>query len=590
MAVPSYNIAAGETSEAAKSRRKIAESLLEQGTQSGPIRHWAQGLERIAKAMMGGYELGQLEKAEKEREAKAVDLVRQHPALHGGATSAVSPGVQRIASALSNAPSASGKIYSNDEPSPLDPPGGADRDMAIRTVIAEAGNQPQVGREAVARVMMNRAVSGQFGGDTLPGVIQKPNQFEPWNTPQGRARMAAIDPNSPAYIQAGEAVDKAYSGAPDPTRGATHFYAPKAQAALGRRPPSWDNGTGVDIADHRFFGGAGTPPVLAGASPTDLSASRAGAGSYVSGPDGNLIQVPPGADPAAVRAGAGQPQAAAPAPVQVAQAPAAQQAGQQIAPEMRDYINKLITNPQTRAYGVSLLAQHTTPKEQPNEVREYEYGLRNPDFARRQVELKQASRPQVTVDQRGESEFTKEAGKLSAKKYADMADDALGARQMISDLETLRTLGAQIGTGKAAQTMAALGPYAQSLGIEMKGLDEAQAYESIVQRVAPNLRVKGSGAQSDYELRNFLKALPSLGNTPGGNEISSRVLEGLFQNKIAAADIANRALNGELTRSEAEKQLRDLPDPMSGYREFIKRTKPEAAQNIKSLRNKYGLE
>jgi spore germination cell wall hydrolase CwlJ-like protein len=317
MAIASFNITPGETSEAAKSRRKIAESLLEQGMQSGPVRHWAVGLERIAKAMLGGYELGQIERAEKAKEAAAVDLVRQHPALQGGATSAVSPGIQRIASALA-APSTSGKVYSNDEPSPLDPPSGDDRDMLARTVLAEAGNQGPVGMQAVANVSRNRAVSGQFGGDTLPGVIQKPNQFEPWNTAQGRARMAAIDPNSPQYQQATQAIDRAYTG-DDPTRGATHFYAPKAQAAMGRPAPAWDNGRGVDIGDHRFFGGAGGPPVMAGASPSDVSAQQ-------------RQQQQPAAAPGT-------------------------SGGMQ--PAMRDYINRLIANPSTRGYGVQLLQEHT---------------------------------------------------------------------------------------------------------------------------------------------------------------------------------------------------------------------------------------
>jgi len=148
-----------------------------------------------------------------------------------------------------------GRVYSNDEPSPLDPPSGRDRDLAIRTMLAEAGSQGPEGLQAVGSVIRNRAVAGNYGGDTPTGVVTARNQFEPWNTPQGRQRMGGYDPNGPAYTQASQALERAYAGE-DPTRGATHFYAPKAQAALGRRPPSWDNGRGEDIGDHRFFGGA----------------------------------------------------------------------------------------------------------------------------------------------------------------------------------------------------------------------------------------------------------------------------------------------------------------------------------------------
>lgn len=313
MTIPSFNIPAGET-EAAKSRRQIAQALMMQGMESGPVRHWAQGLERIAKAMVGGWELGQLDKEAKAREQTAVDTIKSHPALSGGGTA---PGIQRVASALANAPSVAGKVYENDEPSPLDPPSGADRDMLARTVLAEAGNQGAVGMQAVASVAKNRAVHGGFGGDQLPGVLQKPYQFEPHNTPEGRARMAAINPNSPQYQQATAAIDRAYAG-DDPTRGATHFYAPKAQAAMGRPAPAWDNGRGVDIGDHRFFGGAGGPHVTAGMSPSDVSAQR---------------QQPQ------------QPQQGA------------------LPPQVRDYINRLISNPVTRGYGAALLHEYTKPKD-----------------------------------------------------------------------------------------------------------------------------------------------------------------------------------------------------------------------------------
>ncbi len=82
--------------------------------------------------------------------------------------------------------------------------------------------------------------------------------------------------------------------------------------------------------------------------------------------------------------------------------------------------------------------------------------------------------------------------------------------------------------------------------------------------------MKGSGAQSDLELKNFLKSLPSLGNTPEGNAMAATTLKGLQENKVLAAEIASKALNGEITRPEADKQLRNLPDPMTNFREFMK--------------------
>ena len=173
------------------------------------------------------------------------------------------------------------RVYSPFELSPLDPPyadfpGRArDRDDAIRTILSEAGNQGGTGMQAVGNVIRNRAIAGGFGGDNPSDVVRKPYQFEPWNTEEGRAKMAGYDPNSPEYQAAGAALDKAYTG-DDPTKGATHFYAPKAQAALGRPAPSWDNGTGKDIGDHRFFGGIPGP---GDSGATELTAQRRGIGA-----------------------------------------------------------------------------------------------------------------------------------------------------------------------------------------------------------------------------------------------------------------------------------------------------------------------
>jgi hypothetical protein len=196
----------------------------------------------------------------------------------------------------------------------------------------------------------------------------------------------------------------------------------------------------------------------------------------------------------------------------------------------------------------------------------------------------------VNIDQRGEGAFTTKASEIQAKRFGEIAEGGTNARQMLSDLETLRTLSAQINTGKGAQVMAMLGPYAQALGVNVTGLNEMQAFEAITSRLAPNLRVPGTGAQSDFELRSFLKSMPSLGNLPGGNELITSTLQGLFQNRLRAAQIASMALNRQISPADADKMISELPDPMAGYREFIKRSNPAAAQKMNDLRKRYRLE
>lgn len=124
-----------------------------------------------------------------------------------------------------------------------------DEDLAVRTVIGEAKHEGQRGWNAVAGVIRNRADKAK---QTLKDVVLAPHQFEPWGS--RKKELEAIDRNSSTYQRVAQSVLPILRGeAPDPTGGATHFYSPGGQASLGRSKPSWDNGSGFDIGNHRFF-------------------------------------------------------------------------------------------------------------------------------------------------------------------------------------------------------------------------------------------------------------------------------------------------------------------------------------------------
>ncbi len=157
-----------------------------------------------------------------------------------------------------------------------------DYDAMVRTVIGEAGGEPDVGKVAVAHTILNRVASGQYP-NTVTGVVTQPNQFEAVETkgPQ----LAAIPTDDPRYQSAARAVDMAISGkAPDPTGGALNFYAPQLQADDGRAPPTWANRPSVQIGRHVFSGGTvgQTPRSVA---PPAVGGTPAGNGSDVSADD-----------------------------------------------------------------------------------------------------------------------------------------------------------------------------------------------------------------------------------------------------------------------------------------------------------------
>jgi muramidase (phage lysozyme) len=482
------------------------------------------------------------------------------PQSAGAAPAAAAPRPSGSAEITSPQTAPAKDVYAADEQSPLDPVPGAITPNMSRVLAAlqpgESGGKPNV----------------MYGGKTFDDYSQHPNQPQP--------------------ITSGPNAGKTSTAA-----GTYQLIKPtwdKAQQALGLQDfsPQNQNAAAAYTASADFEKRTGIPleraMTEAGNDPQKLQViARALAPTWTSLP-GGIEQNSGGqqfADIAAQRpvsdvsAQQRQPQAAA---------PSAQPNMGAILPGM---LNNKYTAPIAQGVIQQGIQQQFTPKGT-DDTKEYEYAQRQGfkgtlfDFI---TKKKQAGAIQnsVLIDQKGEGAFSTEAGKLQAKRFNDLAEDAPAATQMQSDIAMLRDLGTKIETGKGAEVRAAIGPYAQALGIDIKGLSEIQAYEAIINRVAPNLRVKGSGAQSDFELRNFLKSLPSIGNTPEGNDIASRVLEGLYQNKMAAAEIGSKALTGELTRAEAEKQLRALPDPMKEWREFNKK-KPGGETPIDDLLKKYG--
>lgn len=140
-------------------------------------------------------------------------------------------------------------------------------DAAIRTVYGEAPpDATPEERQAIAAVIVNRA---RKSGKTLDQVVQEPGQFEPWHDSKARKRITSLSPNDPAYQSIAGDVGDILSGKSNPHPDLTNFYAPDAQAALGREKPAFDNGSGKQIGKHLFFADGGAPGAVGG-SPQDL--------------------------------------------------------------------------------------------------------------------------------------------------------------------------------------------------------------------------------------------------------------------------------------------------------------------------------
>lgn len=168
----------------------------------------------------------------------------------------------------------------------------------------------------------------------------------------------------------------------------------------------------------------------------------------------------------------------------------------------------------------------------------------------------------------GSKKFAEEAAKLSAQGYGENVKEARTAMVQSGDLTRLKELSAAIGTqGKTAEIAKALGPYATALGVKIDNLSDIEAFTSVISKVAPTLRVPGSGAQSDFELRGFMQSLPALAQTAQGRALIVDQLEAMNNYKMAVGDISNRALLGEIDRRTAEAEIKALGNPLTLWRQ-----------------------
>lgn len=286
-------------------------------------------------------------------------------------------------------------------------------------------------------------------------------------------------------------------------------------------------------------------------------------------PGNPVVPAPPGAAP--------QPQVAQVTPPPPGAPP--QRSPVQIDPRMAASIRAMLESkdPAIQKQGMELYKQYAKPREETRPLTDpaerARYGIQPTDTNPYQIDAQGKVAPinpqpfAVNVSQQNESEFNKKAGSLRAERFNEYVKGGDDAKPLIADLNALRDIGSRITTGKTAEITAALGPYAQMLGIPgFEKLSDLEAYNAIVAKLQPRMRVPGSGATSDYEMQQFLKALPSIGKTPDGNAIIANTFDALQQHKIQAAEIASRAMSGELSPAEAEKQIRALPDPMELWR------------------------
>jgi hypothetical protein len=191
------------------------------------------------------------------------------------------------------------------------------------------------------------------------------------------------------------------------------------------------------------------------------------------------------------------------------------------------------------------------------------------DQARRKASAQNTT---VNNNMKTEGEFEKEAAKKQAEFFSTLADEGLNARadlDVVNQLDAFLKDNGGMGTGLATTL--------SKWGIPFEGAGDLQAADALINKLVPTQRAPGSGTMSDRDVQLFKDSLPSLWNQPGGNEKILGVMRGMADYKSRQGEIADMVLNGDMTRQEGRRALRELPNPLEEFRNAKKNAeKPES--------------
>jgi hypothetical protein len=152
-------------------------------------------------------------------------------------------------------------------------------------------------------------------------------------------------------------------------------------------------------------------------------------------------------------------------------------------------------------------------------------------------------------DTNADADLRKELSKDEGARLSKLQAAANTAGGSLQDFQVLDEL----------ITMAPQGPVTGRLAQAFPGVSSAGVlFNSFVNRIAPTLRVEGSGATSDIEYEGMLRSLPALQNKPDANRTIAEVFKQKADINIRRGDIITKYQNQEITANEMRNQLTAL--------------------------------
>jgi len=160
----------------------------------------------------------------------------------------------------------------------------------------------------------------------------------------------------------------------------------------------------------------------------------------------------------------------------------------------------------------------------------------------------------VTVNNNGDAvpndaALMKALGEGEGKTWSGYLESGTTSSGMVQDLDLLDQI----------ITMAPQGPVQGRLASMFPGVNSAaDAFTSIVKRVAPTLKTAGSGSTSDIEYDGMLKSLPQLSSRPEANFAISKMMRAKAEINMARAAIVRDVQNGQISATDGRRKMSEL--------------------------------
>jgi hypothetical protein len=169
-----------------------------------------------------------------------------------------------------------------------------------------------------------------------------------------------------------------------------------------------------------------------------------------------------------------------------------------------------------------------------------------------------------------------------AKAQVASETAAEGALAVAGDVRAIVDVLKPYQGGKFDELKASLGPYFPGTNLE-KISSAAGIAEALRAKIAPTLRVPGSGATSDFEMKQFMAAIPSLSQYPQGRELLATYTQRFADRAVAAADIKAKMIeDGTYSLKSFQTELKN-----AGYERILT---PEDLQNLNKFQAPAGTQ